>query len=80
MKVKKAVIPAAGFGTRFLPFTKAVPKEMLPIVDTPTLQHIVEEAVDSGIEDILIIIGILDSTRDFRHLEENATTQSGGGL
>ena len=57
MKVKKAVIPAAGFGTRFLPFTKAVPKEMLPIVDTPTLQHIVEEAVDSGIEDILIIIG-----------------------
>ncbi len=57
MKVKKAVIPAAGFGTRFLPFTKAVPKEMLPIVDTPTLQYIVEEAVDSGIEDILIIIG-----------------------
>lgn len=57
MKIKKAVIPAAGFGTRFLPATKAVPKEMLPIVDTPTLQYIVEEVVASGIEDILIING-----------------------
>ncbi len=57
MKVKKAVIPAAGLGTRFLPATKAMPKEMLPIVDTPTLQYIVQEAVDSGIEDILIITG-----------------------
>lgn len=57
MKVTKAVIPAAGFGTRFLPATKAVPKEMLPIVDTPTIQYIVEEAIDSGIRDILIIIG-----------------------
>lgn len=55
MKVKKAVVPVAGFGTRFLPFTKAVPKEMLPIVDTPTIQIIVEELVDSGIEDILFI-------------------------
>lgn len=55
MKVTKAVIPAAGFGTRFLPFTKAVPKEMLPIVDTPTIQYIVDEAVRSGIKDILII-------------------------
>lgn len=55
-KVKKAVIPAAGFGTRFLPFTKAVPKEMLPIVDTPTIEYIVREAMDSGIEEILIII------------------------
>ena len=57
MKVTKAVIPAAGFGTRFLPATKALPKEMFPIIDTPTLQYIVEEAVDSGITDILIIIG-----------------------
>lgn len=55
MKVRKAVIPVAGFGTRFLPFTKAVPKEMLPIIDTPTLQHIVKEAVDSGIKEILFI-------------------------
>ena len=55
MKVKKAVIPAAGLGTRMLPATKSVPKEMLPIVDKPAIQYIVEEAVDSGIEDILII-------------------------
>jgi UTP--glucose-1-phosphate uridylyltransferase len=54
-KVRKAVIPAAGFGTRFLPATKAQPKEMLPIVDKPTIQYIVEEAVASGIEEILII-------------------------
>ncbi len=57
MKITKAVIPAAGLGTRFLPATKAVPKEMLPIVDTPTLQYIIEEAASSGIEDILIITG-----------------------
>ncbi|AKL93683.1 UTP-glucose-1-phosphate uridylyltransferase GalU [Clostridium aceticum] len=57
MKVKKAIIPAAGLGTRFLPATKAQPKEMLPIVDKPTLQYIIEEAVDSGIEEILIITG-----------------------
>ena len=56
-KVKKAVIPAAGLGTRFLPATKAQPKEMLPIVDIPTIQYIVEEAINSGIEDILIITG-----------------------
>lgn len=55
--VKKAIIPAAGLGTRFLPATKAQPKEMLPIVDKPTIQYIVEEAVASGIEDILIITG-----------------------
>ncbi|MEG1880764.1 MAG: sugar phosphate nucleotidyltransferase, partial [Oscillospiraceae bacterium] len=53
--VRKAVIPAAGWGTRFLPATKAMPKEMLPIVDTPTIQYIVEEAVASGIEEICII-------------------------
>ncbi len=57
MKVKKAVIPAAGLGTRFLPSTKAQPKEMMNIVDKPSIQYIVEEAVDSGIEDILIILG-----------------------
>ena len=54
-KVTKAVIPTAGLGTRFLPATKAQPKEMLPIVDTPTIQFVVEEAVQSGIRDILII-------------------------
>lgn len=57
MKVKKAVIPAAGLGTRFLPATKAQPKEMLPIVDKPTIQYIIEEAISSGIEEILIITG-----------------------
>ena len=57
MKVRKAIIPAAGLGTRFLPATKAQPKEMLPIVDKPTIQYIVEEAVASGIEDILIVSG-----------------------
>ncbi len=55
--IRKAVIPAAGFGTRFLPLTKAQPKEMLPIVDTPTIQLVVEEAVASGITDILMVIG-----------------------
>lgn len=57
MKIKKAVIPAAGLGTRFLPATKAQPKEMLPIVDKPTIQYIVEEAVSAGIESLLIITG-----------------------
>lgn len=57
MRVKKAIIPAAGLGTRFLPATKAQPKEMLPIVDKPTIQYIIEEAVASGIEEILIITG-----------------------
>lgn len=56
-KVKKAIIPAAGLGTRFLPATKAMPKEMLPIVDRPTIEYIVEEAIQSGIEDILIVTG-----------------------
>jgi UTP--glucose-1-phosphate uridylyltransferase len=56
-KVRKAIIPAAGFGTRFLPATKAMPKEMLPIVDKPIIQYVVEEAVASGIEDIIIVTG-----------------------
>lgn len=66
MKVKKAIIPAAGLGTRFLPATKAQPKEMLPIVDKPTIQYIVEEAIASGIEDILIITG-----RNKRSIEDH---------
>lgn len=57
MKVRKAIIPAAGLGTRFLPATKAMPKEMLPIIDKPTIQFIVEEAVQSGIEEIIIVTG-----------------------
>jgi UTP--glucose-1-phosphate uridylyltransferase len=56
-KIRKAVIPAAGFGTRFLPQTKAMPKEMLPVVDKPIIQYIVEELVDAGIEDIIIVTG-----------------------
>lgn len=75
-KVRKAVIPAAGLGTRFLPATKAMPKEMLPIVDTPTIQLIVEEALESGIEEILIITGkhkraIEDHFDSNLELEEN---------
>ncbi|SCA85123.1 UTP-glucose-1-phosphate uridylyltransferase [Bacillus glycinifermentans] len=66
MKIKKAVIPAAGLGTRFLPATKAQPKEMLPIVDKPAIQYIVEEAVQSGIKDILIITG-----RNKRSIEDH---------
>ncbi|MDW8802196.1 UTP--glucose-1-phosphate uridylyltransferase GalU [Clostridium sp. A1-XYC3] len=65
-RIKKAVIPAAGLGTRFLPATKAQPKEMLPIVDKPTIQYIVEEAVQSGIEEILIITG-----RNKRSIEDH---------
>ena len=57
MKIKKAIIPAAGLGTRLLPATKALPKEMLPIIDKPMIQYIVEEAIESGIEDILIVTG-----------------------
>lgn len=67
--IRKAVIPAAGFGTRFLPATKAQPKEMLPIVDTPAIQYIVQEALDSGIEEILIITG-----RNKRAIEDHFDT------
>ncbi len=66
MKIKKAVIPAAGLGTRFLPATKAQPKEMLPLVDKPTIQYIVEEAINAGIESILIITG-----RGKRNIEDH---------
>ena len=66
MKVRKAIIPAAGLGTRFLPATKAQPKEMLPIVDKPAIQFIVEEAIAAGIEEILIITG-----RNKRSIEDH---------
>ena len=62
MKITKAVIPAAGLGTRVLPATKSMPKEMLPIVDKPTIQYIVEEAVAAGITDILIVTKALSKT------------------
>ena len=71
-RIRKAVIPAAGFGTRFLPATKAQPKEMLPIVDTPAIQYIVKEALDSGIEEILIITG-----RNKRAIEDHFDTNPG---
>jgi UTP--glucose-1-phosphate uridylyltransferase len=75
-KVRKAIIPAAGLGTRFLPATKAMPKEMLPIVDKPTIQYIVEEAIASGIEDIIIVTGkgkrSIEDHFDYAHeLEQN---------
>lgn len=56
MKIRKAVIPAAGFGTRFLPFTKELPKEMIPIIDTPTIDYIVDEAINAGIEEVILIL------------------------
>ena len=65
-KVRKAVIPAAGYGTRFLPIAKAVPKEMLPLVDKPVIQYVVEEAAASGITDVLIVI-----SRSKRAIEEH---------
>ncbi|WP_027091780.1 UTP--glucose-1-phosphate uridylyltransferase GalU [Cohnella thermotolerans] len=76
MKIRKAIIPAAGLGTRFLPATKAMPKEMLPIIDKPAIQYIVEEAVASGIEDILIVTGkgkraIEDHFDSYYELEQN---------
>ena len=66
MNVRKAIIPAAGLGTRFLPATKAQPKEMLPIVDKPTIQYIIEEAVEAGIQDIIIVTG-----RNKRSIEDH---------
>ncbi|HDG9355094.1 UTP--glucose-1-phosphate uridylyltransferase GalU [Staphylococcus aureus] len=69
-KIKKAIIPAAGLGTRFLPATKAMPKEMLPILDKPTIQYIVEEAARAGIEDIIIVIG-----RHKRAIEDHFDSQ-----
>lgn len=83
-RVRKAIIPAAGLGTRFLPATKAMPKEMLPIVDKPTIQYIIEEAVDAGIEDIIIVTGkskrAIEDHFDYspeleRNLEEKGKTE-----
>lgn len=66
MKIRKAIIPCGGMGTRFMPVTKAVPKEILPVVDTPVLAYIVKELQDSGIEEILIILGKgKDAIREF---------------
>jgi UTP--glucose-1-phosphate uridylyltransferase len=80
MKIRKAIIPAAGLGTRFLPATKAMPKEMLPIIDKPGIQYIVEEAVASGIEDIIIVTGkskraIEDHFDSSFELEQNLLTK-----
>jgi len=81
MKVRKAVIPAAGLGTRMLPATKSIPKEMLPILDKPAIQYIVEEAVNSGIEDILIITnrgkGAIEDYFDFTPELEESLKNSG---
>ena len=79
--VKKAIIPAAGLGTRFLPVTKAMPKEMLPIVDKPTIQYIVEEAIQSGIEDIIVVTGkgkrAIEDHFDYAHELEQTLYEKG---
>ena len=75
MKIEKAIIPAAGLGTRFLPVTKAIPKPMLPIVDKPSIHYIVEEAVEAGIKDIVIVVsGNTDSIRSY--FEENSALEN----
>src|SRR5438552_9289257 len=80
-KIRKAVIPAAGFGTRFLPQTKAQPKEMLPIVDKPVIQYVVEQAVEAGIEQIVIVTGwhkrAIEDHFD-RHFELEARLEQAG--
>lgn len=81
-QIRKVVIPAAGFGTRFLPQTKAMPKEMLPIVDKPVIQYVVEEAVESGIEDVIIVTGAakraIEDHFDVPNAELIAQLQAGG--
>src|SRR3954467_15522204 len=81
-KIRKAVIPAAGFGTRFLPQTKAMPKEMLPLVDKPIIQYVVEELVDAGIKDIIIVNGYskrnIEDHFDYPNQDLVATLKSGG--
>lgn len=81
-KVRKAVIPAAGFGTRFLPQTKAMPKEMLPIVDKPVIQYVVEELVEAGIKDIIIVTGYhkrtIEDHFDFPNLDLIENLKMGG--
>src|ERR1700690_3251260 len=66
MNVRKSVIPAAGFGTRMLPAAKSVPKEMLPVLDRPTIQYVVEESADAGVEDVLLI-----TSRDKKAIEDH---------
>src|SRR5436190_2774375 len=82
--VRKAVIAAAGFGTRFLPQTKAMPKEMLPIVDKPIIQYIVEELVDAGIEDIVMVTGYskrpIEDHSDRMSAELRSNLKTGGKL
>lgn len=76
-KITKAVIPVAGFGTRFLPFTKAMPKEMLPIIDKPTIQYIIEEAVSAGIKDILIVTASHSNKRAIEdHFDTSQTLEA----
>src|SRR5713226_1742564 len=81
-KIRKAVIPAAGFGTRFLPQTKAMPKEMLPVVDKPIIQYVVEELVGAGIEDIVIVTGYhkrtIEDHFDHPNMELRETLRRGG--
>src|SRR3990167_5158972 len=83
-KIRKAVIPAAGFGTRFLPQTKAMPKEMLPLVDKPIIQYIVEELVDAGVEDIVIVTGYhkrsIEDHFDHMSADLRANLKQGGKL
>ncbi len=80
-KIRKAVIPAAGLGTRFLPVTKAIPKEMIPIVDIPMIQYIVEEAVNSGIRDIILVTArhkeAIENHFDFNYELEESLEQKG---
>lgn len=76
-KITKAVIPVAGFGTRFLPFTKAMPKEMLPIIDKPTIQYIIEEAVNAGITDILVVTAAHSNKRAIEdHFDKSTSLES----
>lgn len=81
MKVRKAVIPAAGLGTRFLPATKAIPKEMIPIIDTPMIQYIVQEAVESGIEEIILVTargkGAIEDHFDYAYELEDTMDKKG---
>jgi len=84
-KIKKAILPVAGFGTRFLPATKAQPKEMLPIVDKPIIQYLVEEAVESGIEEIIFVTGrgkrVIEDHFDYSfELEYNLVEKKKRGL
>ena len=75
MPISKAVIPAAGLGTRFLPATKAMPKEMLPVVDKPAIQYVVEEAVEAGLTDVLMVTGRNKNALE-NHFDRNTELES----